>query len=82
MNNARGYVEVLRNRNFLVLWLAQILSLLALNSTMFVAIFLVTDLTKSSTQTAAVIAAFTLPAVFLSAVAGLVGTLIAKRDKD
>ncbi len=80
MNNARGYVGVLRNRNFLALWLAQSLSLLALNSTMFVAIIFVTDVTKSSTQTAAVISAFSLPAVFLSAVAGLVVDRISKKD--
>ena len=80
MNDASGYIVVLRNRNFLVLWLAQILSLLSLNSTMFVAIFLVTDVTKSSTQTAAVISAFSLPAVFLAAIAGLVVDRISKKD--
>ncbi len=79
MNEARGYLQVLHNRNFLVLWLAQIFSLISLNSTMFVAIILVEKVTGSSTQTAAVISAFSLPAVFLAAVAGIVVDRVSKK---
>lgn len=80
MNDARGYLDVLRNRHFLVLWLAQLFSLLALNSTLFVIIILIEKATQSSTQNAALIAAFSLPAVLLAALAGIVVDRVSKRD--
>ncbi len=79
MTDARGYLYILRNRNFLLLWLAQIQSLLALNSLLFVTIILFEKVTQSSIQTAGVIAAFSLPAVFFAPVAGLILDRIPKK---
>lgn len=68
----RGYTAVLRNRHFLALWMAQVLSNTALNGSFFLQLILIEEITKSSAQLAAVILAFSLPAVLLSALAGLV----------
>jgi MFS family permease len=80
MTEALSYLAVLRNRNFLALWLAQIVSLLALNSSLFVTLFLIEKATQSTTQDAAVIAAFSLPAVFLAAIAGIIVDRVSKKD--
>jgi MFS family permease len=80
MNEARGYLAVLHNRNFLALWLAQIVSLLALNGSLFVTLILIEKATQSTAQDAAVIAAFSLPAVFLAAIAGIVVDRVSKKD--
>ena len=80
MTEARGYLAVLQNRNFLALWLAQIVSLLALNCSLFVTLFLIEEATQSTTQDAAVIAAFSLPAVFLAAIAGIIVDRVSKKD--
>lgn len=77
--NPLGYTAVLRNRNFLWLWLAQIFSNAALNAFFFLSIILIEDLTGSSTQLAGVILAFTLPSVLFSAIAGVVVDRIAKK---
>ncbi len=79
MNEASGYLSVLRIRGFLYLWLAQIASLLALNSSLFVTIILVSKATGSDTQTAGVIAAFNIPAIFLSAFGGVVVDRVSKQ---
>jgi MFS family permease len=75
----RGYSAVLRNRNFLALWMAQVLSNTALNGSFFLQLILIEEVTGSSAQLAAVILAFSLPAVLLSALAGLVVDRISKK---
>jgi MFS family permease len=80
MNEARGYFNILHNRNFLVLWLGQILSQIALNSSPFVTIILIEKVTQSTAQDAAVIVAYSLPAVLLAAVAGIVVDRISKKN--
>lgn len=80
MTEARGYLGVLKNRNFLALWLAQIISLIALNSSLFVTLFLIEIATQSTAQDAAVIAAFSLPAVFLAAIAGIIVDRVSKKN--
>src|SRR5512142_746307 len=77
--NPRGYGVVLKNRNFLSLWMAQVLSNTALNGSFFLQIVLIEDITGSSAQLAAVILAFSLPAVLLSALAGLVVDRVSKK---
>ena len=72
MNQAQGYRPVLRNLNFLKLWIAQILSLMALQSLLLLALILIEDVNKSSLQTAGVIVAFSLPAVIFGPIAGIV----------
>ncbi len=75
----RGYSAVLRNRNFLALWMAQVLSNTALNGSFFLQLILIEEVTGSSAQLAAVILALSLPAVLLSALAGLVVDRISKK---
>ncbi len=77
--NTRGYPAVLRNRNFVSLWMAQVLSNTALNGSFFLQLILIEDVTGSSTQLAAVILAFSLPAVLLIALAGVVVDRVPKK---
>lgn len=72
MNQTQGIVPVLRNANFLKLWVAQILSLLGLQSLLLLAVILIEEVTRSSIQTAGAIVAFSLPAVIFGPIAGAV----------
>jgi MFS family permease len=76
----RGYSALLQNRPFLALWMAQILSNTALNGSFFLQLILIEQVTGSSGQLAAVILAFSLPAVLLSALAGIVVDRISKKN--
>lgn len=78
--NPRGYTAVLRNRNFLALWMAQLLSNTALNGSFFLQLILIEQVTGSSGHLAAVILAFSLPAVLLSALAGIVVDRVSKKS--
>lgn len=78
--NQSGYTAVLKNRNFLAIWMAQVLSNTALNGSFFLQIILIEEVTGSSAQISAVILAFALPAVLLSAVAGLVVDRVSKKS--
>ncbi len=78
--NQRGYTAVLRNRNFLAIWMAQVLSNTALNGSFFLQLILIDQVTGSSAQIAAVILAFSLPAVLLSALAGVVVDRVPKKS--
>lgn len=64
-------LELLRNRNFVLLWLAQIISQTAQQIINFALILQVEDLTSSSTAVSGVIVAFTLPAILFASVAGV-----------
>ena len=77
--NPRGYTVVLQNRHFLALWMAQIISNTALNASFFVQVILIENATGSSAHLAAVILSFSLPAVLLSALAGLVVDRVSKK---
>ncbi|MDE3089115.1 MAG: MFS transporter [Chloroflexota bacterium] len=77
--NPRGYTAVLRNRYFLRLWIAQVFSNTALNGSFFLQLILIDQVTGSSAQLAAVILAFSLPAVLLSALAGVVVDRVPKK---
>ncbi len=76
----RGYTVVLRNHHFLALWLAQVLSTIALQGSLFVQLILIAEVTRSSAQLGAVILSFSLPAVLLSALAGLVVDRVSKKQ--
>ncbi len=78
--HSRGYSAVLHNRNFLAIWLAQLLSNTALTGSFFIQLVLIEQVTGSSAQLAAVILAFSLPAVLLSAVAGIVVDRVPKKS--
>ncbi len=78
--NSRGYTAVLKNRNFLAIWMAQVLSNTALNGSFFLQLILIEQVTGSSAQLAVVILAFSLPAVLLSALAGVVVDRVSKKS--
>src|SRR6266540_1701720 len=63
---------ILRNRAFLALWSAQILSQVAANATTFSLIVLVGELTKSNTSSSILILFAIVPAVLFGVFAGLV----------
>jgi MFS family permease len=77
--NPSGYTAVLKNRNFLALWLAQLLSNTALTGSFFLQLILIERDTASSAHLGAVIIAFSLPAVLLSALAGMVVDRVPKK---
>src|SRR5579859_4883882 len=66
-----GFRVVLRNRNFMALWAAQLLSQIAQNIINFAVLVKVEDLSHSTTQIAVTIVSFTLPAVLFGPVAGV-----------
>src|SRR5256884_2336850 len=70
---------VLKNRNFVLLWLAQLISLTVLNAANFGLIVLVNDITHSVVMAGIAIIAFTLPALPFSAIAGGVVDRLHKR---
>ena len=67
-----SFRHVLKNRNFLLLWLAQLISLTVLNAANFGVIVLVNDITHSVVMAGLAIIAFTLPGVPFSAIGGAV----------
>src|SRR5437763_6155054 len=66
-----SFRRVLKNRNFVLLWLAQLISLTILNAANFGIIVLVNEVTHSVVMAGVAIIAFTLPAVPFSAVGGV-----------
>jgi MFS family permease len=78
-SEARGFSDVLRNRNFLRLWLAQALSQVAQNGVNLVQIVLIEILTHSSGQIALMVLAFSLPGALLSIFAGVVVDRVSNR---
>src|SRR5579863_5481895 len=74
-----SFRRVLKNRNFLLLWLAQLISLTILNAANFGIIVLVNDLTHSVVMAGLAIIAFTLPALPFSAIAGVIVDRLNKR---
>jgi MFS family permease len=75
-----GFRDVLKNRNFLLLWLAQLISLTVLNAANFGIIVLVNDITHSVVMAGLAIIAFTLPGVPFSAIGGVVVDRLDKRS--
>ena len=71
MTQDRTFAAVVRNRNFFVLWMAQIFSQTAQNGIHFVQLVLIETLTRSTAHMAVMILSFSLPAVLLSSVAGI-----------
>ena len=77
---ARGsFRRVLKNRSFLLLWLAQLLSQVVFNAANYGIIALVTSVTHSTTLVGLAIVSFTLPAVPFSLLAGVYVDYLDKR---
>ncbi len=68
---SRGFVSVLRNRLFLRLWMAQLISQTIMNAANYAMIVLVTKESNSALATSGAIVAFSLPALFFGAPAGV-----------
>lgn len=78
-NDGPSIRRVLKNRNFLLIWLAQLISLTVLNAANFGFVVIVNDVTHSALMSGLAIIAFTLPAVPFSAVAGVLVDRLDKR---
>ena len=74
-----SFRRVLRNRSFLLLWLAQLLSQVVFNAANYGIIALVTAVTRSTTLVGLAIVSFTLPAVPFSLLAGVYVDYLNKR---
>src|SRR5690242_12107915 len=66
-----GIIQVLRNRNFLFLWIAQALSQTAQQVMNYVLLQQAFALSQSNTAVSLIMICFTLPAILFSAVAGV-----------
>ncbi len=77
--NMSSFRRVLKNRNFLLLWLAQLISLTIMNAANYGIVVQVTDVTHSTLMAGLAIIAFTLPAVPFSAIAGVLVDRLDKR---
>ena len=71
LENETGAAAVLRNRPFLLLWLAQAATQIGGNMVLFGLTVIVVETTGSSTAVGALILTFLVPAVLLSALAGV-----------
>ncbi len=78
-SNVASFQRVLKNRHFLLLWLAQLISLTALNAANYGVIVIVNEETHSVFMAGLAIIAFTLPAIPFSAVAGVIVDRMNKR---
>ena len=72
--------SVLGNRNFMLVWLAQLVSQSAQNAILFTLLVIVTDLTDGSMFTSMLVLSFVVPAVFFGVFSGVVVDLWNKRQ--
>ena len=70
-NSQGGFVTLLKKRNFLLLWLAQLTSMTMLNASNYALIVLIQIITGSTTLIGLAIVCFSLPAVLFGAPAGV-----------
>jgi len=74
-----SFRQVLKNRNFLLLWLAQVISQIVFNGANFGLIVIVNDVTHSVLMAGFAILIFTVPAVPFSIIAGAIVDHLPKR---
>src|SRR6266705_3756553 len=74
-----GFLTLLRKRNFLLLWLAQLISMTILNASNFALLVLIEEVTCSTTLVGLAIICFSLPAVLIGAPAGVIVDHVNKR---
>src|SRR5260370_28094147 len=70
-NPQGGFRTLFKNRNFLLLWLAQLLSMTILNASNYALLVLIEEITGSTTLIGVAIIAFSLPAVLFGPPAGV-----------
>src|SRR5215467_10178321 len=66
-----GFQTLFKNRNFLLLWLAQLISMTVLNASNYALLVLIEEITGSTTLIGLAIVCFSLPAVLIGAPAGV-----------
>src|SRR5437588_6950223 len=66
-----GFISLLKKKNFLRLWLAQLISMTILNASNFALLILIEEVTGSTTLVGLAIICFSLPALLLGAPAGV-----------
>jgi MFS family permease len=76
---SEGFLTLLHKRNFLLLWLAQLISMTILNASNYALIILIENVSKSTTLVGLVIIVFSLPAVIFGAPAGVLVDRLNKR---
>ena len=74
----RGFLTLLRNRNFLLLWLAQLISQTLLMASNYALLVLIEEITGSTTLVGLAIICFSVPALLIGAPAGV---LVDHRNK-
>lgn len=67
----RGFLTLLRKKNFLRLWLAQLISMTILNASNYALLVLIEEVTGSTTLVGLAIICFSLPALLFGAPAGV-----------
>ncbi len=67
----RGFLTLFKNRNFLLLWLAQLTSMTILNASNYALLVLIEEITGSTTLVGLAIICFSFPAVVIGAPAGV-----------
>ena len=77
--NTEGFRTLLKKRNFLRLWLAQLLSMTILNASNYALLILIEDQTHSTTLIGLAIISFSLPAILFGAPAGVLVDHMHKR---
>jgi MFS family permease len=76
----KGFLTLLQNRNFLRLWLAQLISMVSLNATNYALIILIGQITHSTTLIGLAVICFSVPAVLFGAPAGVFVDRMDKRS--
>src|SRR5579859_1894623 len=66
-----GFLTLLKKRNFLLLWLAQLISMTILNASNYALLVLIEEVTGSTTLIGLAIICFSVPAVIFGAPAGV-----------
>src|SRR5205809_3118013 len=66
-----GFLTLLKKKNFLRLWLAQLISMTILNASNYALLVLIEEVTGSTTLVGLAIICFSLPALILGAPAGV-----------
>ena len=78
VNPQGGFLTLLKKRNFLLLWLAQLISMTIQNSSNYAVLVLISEKTHSTTLIGLAIVCFSIPAVLIGAPAGV---LVDHRNK-
>ncbi|HLG62713.1 MAG TPA: MFS transporter [Ktedonosporobacter sp.] len=71
VNQGEGFLTLLRKRNFLRLWLAQLISMTIFNASNYAVLILIDKITGSTTLIGVAIICFSLPAILFGAPAGV-----------